>query len=137
MVSTRSSRVCPVATARPARTASAAARRRRRARASVPGPGTTSPSELAMRHGEPGGERATGLRIGGALGPAELVLHVQRLERMAELVQRVSEQRRVGAAGDEDEHGLPASEQPSARDRRADTPDQRAVERHDAAIRPA
>ncbi len=93
--------------------------------------------ELAMRHGEPGGERATGLRIGRALRPAERVLHVQRLERMAELVQRVSEQRRVGAAGDEDEHRLAGGEQPPARDRRADTPDQRAVERHDAAIRPA
>ena len=93
--------------------------------------------DLAVRDAEPRGQCAAGLGVGGALGAPQPVRDVQRLERMAERVQGMGEQRRVGAARDEGEHGLARREQPRARDRRADAPDQVVVERHGAAIRPA
>ena len=90
-----------------------------------------------MGHAEVRGQRPAGLGVCVALGAAQPVRHVQRLEGMAELVQGESEQRRVGSARHEGEHRLARSEQPPARDGRADPPDQLVVERHVAAIRPA
>ena len=133
----RSSRVCPVATGRPARSASAAARLRARARASRPGPGATGPVDLVMRDPERSRQLAAGRGVPLALGAAQRVRDVQRLERMTEGSERVGEQRRVRPARDEREHRLPGDEQTRTRDGAADPLDQSVVERHPATSRPA
>ena len=62
---------------------------------------------------------------------------MQRLDAPTERVQDVGQERGVGAARDEREHGLARREQARARDRIADARDQPVVERHPAASRPA
>ena len=129
--------MCPVATARPSRSALAAARLCARARASTPAPGATGPATSWCGTPSSRGQLAAGRGVGVALLSAQAVCDVQRLDRMPERDQGMGQERGVGAARDEREHGLPGLEQARAGDRRADARDQPVVERHPAASRPA
>ncbi len=134
MVSTRSSRVCPVATARPSRSrqprpGGGGARARLEARA-----GATGPSSSRCGTASAAASGAAGLRVGGALGAAKLVPHVQRLERMAELAparERAASSRRRRRRG---RARAPRQRAAAAARSRADALDQPAVERHAAAM---
>ena len=69
-----------------------------------------------QRHRQGGAGGGAGLGVGLALLAAQAVAHVQRLDAVAQLVQGVQQERRVGAARDQREHRLAGPEQALGRD---------------------
>ena len=80
-----------------------------------------------QRHLQGGAGRGAGLGVGLALLAPQAMAHVQRLDAVAQLVQGVQQEGRVGAARDQREHRLARPEQALGRDVLLDARDDVAI----------